>query len=42
MKDTRKQREMIVTLIATGGSAIVGAYFVGPWLAKKLNVKVRK
>lgn len=42
MRDSRKQREMAVTMVATGVPAIIGAFYVAPWLSKKLNVKVKK
>lgn len=40
-RDTRKQREMLVVLITTGVGAIIGQFYVGPKLAKALNVKVK-
>lgn len=39
VKDTRKQREMAVILASTGVAAIIGQLYLGPWVARMLNVK---
>lgn len=39
MRDTRKQREALVIIAATGVAAVIGQLYIGPILAKKLNVK---
>jgi len=41
MRDSRKQREMLVILAATGVAAVIGQFYIGPMLAKKLKVKRR-
>ena len=40
--DTRKQREMVVVLATTGVAAIIGQFYIGPAVAKRLNVRRRR
>lgn len=42
VKDTRKQREMVVVLATTGVAAIIGQFYLGPWVARTLNVRKQK
>ncbi len=39
MRDTRKQREMLVILASTGVAAVIGQLYLGPYVAKALNVR---
>ncbi len=39
VRDTRKQREALVIIAATGGAAVLGQLFIGPWLANRLKVR---
>lgn len=39
MKDTRRERQALVVLVSAGIGAVVGQFYVGPWLAKQLNVR---
>lgn len=41
MRDTRKQREIVVVLIGAGLGAVIGQMYVAPWLARQLNVRKR-
>ena len=37
--DSRKQREIVVVLVTTGVAAIIAQLYVGPAVAKRLNVR---
>jgi hypothetical protein len=40
--DTRKQREALVILASAGVAAVIGQLYLGPLVAKHLNVRKRK
>ena len=39
MRDTRRQREVMVVLLTAGIGAVLGDVYLKPWLNRKMGVK---